>query len=144
MIRTPLRPLAKIISARAAGRDPGLIEAENLRSRHKAMREAERHRAESRLVVLGLAVPHPHNIDSKRRRRSLQTTSMSRRELSDLGLIWGSSVFNSHLLLGREVTTSNPCSTASEDQVKEYPWLEQFFLIRVIRVFQSLSLSASR
>jgi len=55
MIRTPLRPLAKIISARAAGRDPGLIEAENLRSRHKAMREAERHRAESRLVVLGLA-----------------------------------------------------------------------------------------
>lgn len=55
MIRTPLRPLAKIISARSEGRDPDLIQADNLRARHEVMRNKERHRAESRLVVLGLA-----------------------------------------------------------------------------------------
>ncbi|MCB1368584.1 MAG: penicillin-binding protein 2, partial [Rhodobacteraceae bacterium] len=55
MIRTPLRPLARIISARAAGEDPDLIEAENIRLRHEHMRDRERKRAESRLVVLGLS-----------------------------------------------------------------------------------------
>ncbi|NOX74192.1 MAG: penicillin-binding protein 2 [Alphaproteobacteria bacterium] len=55
MIRTPLRPLARVISARDAGQDPDLIEVENLRHRHEEMRERERHRAEGRLLVLGLA-----------------------------------------------------------------------------------------
>ncbi len=55
MIRTPLRPLASVISARDAGEDPDLIEAENLRLRHKDMRDRERQRAESRLLVLSLA-----------------------------------------------------------------------------------------
>jgi cell division protein FtsI (penicillin-binding protein 3) len=55
MIRTPLRPLASVISAREAGHDPDLIEATNLRRRHDEMRDTERRRAESRLLVLGLA-----------------------------------------------------------------------------------------
>jgi len=54
MIRKPLRPLASIISARDAGEDPDLIEAENVRLRHEDMRNRERHRAESRLLVLAL------------------------------------------------------------------------------------------
>ncbi len=39
MIRTPLRPLAAIMSARAAGQDPDLIEAENTRARMAALHE---------------------------------------------------------------------------------------------------------
>ncbi len=54
MIRTPLRPLASVLSARQKGEDPGLIEAENLRKRHEDMKDRERQRAESRLLVLGL------------------------------------------------------------------------------------------
>jgi len=55
MTRTPLRPLPQIISARAKGENPDLIEAENLRRRHEEMRDRDRLRAESRLLVLGLA-----------------------------------------------------------------------------------------
>jgi len=55
MIRTPLRPLARILSARNTGENPDVIEAENLRKRHEKMRDAMRLRAESRLMVLGLA-----------------------------------------------------------------------------------------
>jgi cell division protein FtsI (penicillin-binding protein 3) len=55
MIRTPLRPLARILNARANGENPDLIEAENLRQRHAEMRDRDRQRAESRLVVLGIA-----------------------------------------------------------------------------------------
>jgi len=55
MIRTPLRPLASIISAREKGEDPDLIQAQNIRQRHDDMRNRERLRAESRLLVLGLA-----------------------------------------------------------------------------------------
>jgi len=55
MIRTPLRPLARIIKARAAGENPDLIERENLRLRHEAQRDRARARAEGRLLVLGLA-----------------------------------------------------------------------------------------
>jgi cell division protein FtsI (penicillin-binding protein 3) len=55
MIRTPLRPLARVLNARAKGENPDLIEAENIRLRHADMRDRDRQRAESRLVVLGLA-----------------------------------------------------------------------------------------
>ncbi len=55
MIRTPLRPLARILSARAKGENPDSIERENLRLRHEAMRDRARSRAELRLIVLGLA-----------------------------------------------------------------------------------------
>ncbi|MCX7889090.1 MAG: penicillin-binding protein 2 [Rhodobacteraceae bacterium] len=55
MIRTPLRPLARIIKARAAGENPDAIERENLRLRHEAQRDRARARAEGRLLVLGLA-----------------------------------------------------------------------------------------
>ncbi len=54
MIRTPLRPLAAVISARDKGEDPDRIMAENLRIRHEDMRDRERIRAESRLLVLAL------------------------------------------------------------------------------------------
>jgi len=54
MIRTPLRPLASIISARAKGENPDLIEAENIRHRQDDMRERDRMRAETRLLVLSL------------------------------------------------------------------------------------------
>ena len=55
MIRTPLRPLARILQARARGENPDAIERENIRLRHEAMRDKDRQRAESRLVVLALA-----------------------------------------------------------------------------------------
>ena len=55
MIRTPLRPLASVLSAREKGDNPDLIEAENIRTRHENMRNRDRQRAESRLLVLGLA-----------------------------------------------------------------------------------------
>ncbi len=54
MTRTPLRPLARILSARAAGENPDAIERENLRLRNEAIRDRSRLRAEGRLVVLCL------------------------------------------------------------------------------------------
>jgi len=53
MTRTPLRPLARILKARARGENPELIEKENIRLRHEAMRDASRGRAEGRLLVMG-------------------------------------------------------------------------------------------
>jgi cell division protein FtsI (penicillin-binding protein 3) len=55
MIRTPLRPLARILKARALGENPDAIEAENRARRHEAMADKARQRAEGRLLVLGLA-----------------------------------------------------------------------------------------
>lgn len=55
MIRTPLRPLARILDARQRGTNPDAIEKENLYKRHEAMRDQARMRAESRLLVLGAA-----------------------------------------------------------------------------------------
>ncbi|MEF3046236.1 peptidoglycan D,D-transpeptidase FtsI family protein [Pseudotabrizicola sp. L79] len=55
MTRTPLRPLARILQARAKGENPDTIERENLRLRHEHMRDKARNRAEVRLLVLGLA-----------------------------------------------------------------------------------------
>ena len=55
MTRTPLRPLARVLSARAKGENPDSIERENLRLRHEATRDKSRARAELRLVFLGLA-----------------------------------------------------------------------------------------
>ncbi len=54
MIRTPLRPLARILDARARGENPDAIENENRRIRHEQMRDQSRTRAESRLLVLGV------------------------------------------------------------------------------------------
>jgi cell division protein FtsI (penicillin-binding protein 3) len=54
MIRTPLRPLARILDARGKGENPDAIERENLRIRHEQMRDKARARAESRLLVLGV------------------------------------------------------------------------------------------
>ncbi|MFK7879085.1 peptidoglycan D,D-transpeptidase FtsI family protein [Roseobacter sp.] len=54
MIRTPLRPLARILEAREKGENPDAIERENIRIRHEQMRDQSRQRAEGRLLVLGL------------------------------------------------------------------------------------------
>jgi cell division protein FtsI (penicillin-binding protein 3) len=54
MTRTPLRPLARILDARAKGENPDAIERENLRLRHEAMRDRARNRAEGRLLVVGI------------------------------------------------------------------------------------------
>ena len=54
MIRTPLRPLARILEARTKGENPDAIERENIRLRHEAMRDRARLRAESRLMLLAL------------------------------------------------------------------------------------------
>ena len=54
MIRTPLRPLATILRARAEGQNPDAIERKNIRARHEAMRDRSRLRAEGRLLLLGL------------------------------------------------------------------------------------------
>lgn len=50
--RTPLRPLARILDARAKGENPDVIEAENIRTRHEVMHDRARARAESRLLLL--------------------------------------------------------------------------------------------
>ncbi len=55
MIRTPLRPLATILKARAHGEDTKAIERENIRKRHEEMADLARMRAEGRLLVLGAA-----------------------------------------------------------------------------------------
>ncbi|WP_297780227.1 penicillin-binding protein 2 [uncultured Roseovarius sp.] len=52
MIRTPLRPLARILEARNRGENPDAIERENIRLRHEEMRDRARRRAEGRLLVL--------------------------------------------------------------------------------------------
>ena len=54
MIRTPLRPLARILPARARGENPDAIERENLQRRHDDLQNRARNRAEGRLLVLGL------------------------------------------------------------------------------------------
>lgn len=54
MIRTPLRPLARILDARSKGENPDAIERENIRLRHEEMRDKSRTRAEGRLLVLGV------------------------------------------------------------------------------------------
>jgi cell division protein FtsI (penicillin-binding protein 3) len=52
MIRTPLRPLARILRARDTGENPDRIEAENRRLRHEQMQDRARQRAEGRLLVM--------------------------------------------------------------------------------------------
>ena len=42
MIRTPLRPLARILQARDRGENPDAIERENIRVRHEEMRDKSR------------------------------------------------------------------------------------------------------
>ena len=51
-MRTPLRPLARILQAREDGLNPDSIERENLRLRHEATREKSRSRAQFRLFIL--------------------------------------------------------------------------------------------
>lgn len=53
MIRTPLRPLARVLKAREKGENPDAIEAEERRKRNEAGRDRARDRAEGRLLVLG-------------------------------------------------------------------------------------------
>ena len=54
MIRTPLRPLARILDARSKGQNPDVIEKENLAARNDALRDTSRARAEKRLILLAL------------------------------------------------------------------------------------------
>ena len=54
MIRTPLRPLARILQARNSGENPDAIERENIRVRHEQMRDTGRSRAEGRLFVIAV------------------------------------------------------------------------------------------
>ncbi len=54
MIRRPLRPLARILRARAEGKDPDLVEAEERAARMEARHQAERVKAETRLLLLGV------------------------------------------------------------------------------------------
>ncbi|MEM6589523.1 MAG: penicillin-binding protein 2 [Pseudomonadota bacterium] len=54
MIRTPLRPLARILKARDEGENPDVIERENIRARHEEMQTRARRRAQGRLFVLGM------------------------------------------------------------------------------------------
>ncbi|MDP3197831.1 penicillin-binding protein 2 [Tabrizicola sp.] len=51
-MRTPLRPLARILQARQEGLNPDTIEKENLKLRHEALREKARGRAQFRLLIL--------------------------------------------------------------------------------------------
>ena len=51
-LRIPLRPLSRILPARARGENTESIERENIRRRHEEVREDARLRAQSRLLVL--------------------------------------------------------------------------------------------
>ncbi len=55
MIRTPLRPLARILRAREKGENPDEIEAENRARRHAEIQDRMRKRAEGRLLVMASA-----------------------------------------------------------------------------------------
>jgi cell division protein FtsI (penicillin-binding protein 3) len=55
MIRTPLRPLARILEARSRGENPDVIEKENLAIRNDALRDTSRARAERRLMLLAFS-----------------------------------------------------------------------------------------
>ena len=52
MIRTPLRPLARILRARETGQNPDEVEAENRAMRHAAIQDRTRRRFEGRLVLM--------------------------------------------------------------------------------------------
>ncbi|WP_417807189.1 peptidoglycan D,D-transpeptidase FtsI family protein [Thioclava sp.] len=54
MMRTPLRPLARILNARAKGENTDAIERENRRLRGEATRDDARQRAEGRLLVMSV------------------------------------------------------------------------------------------
>ena len=54
MIRTPLRPLARILRARERGEDPDAIEAENRARRHADIQARARKRADTRLVLMAV------------------------------------------------------------------------------------------
>lgn len=54
MIRRPLRPLARVLNARARGENPDQIEAEARAERMRAKLRSERQRAERRLLLLAL------------------------------------------------------------------------------------------
>ncbi|MCC5958647.1 MAG: penicillin-binding protein 2 [Rhodobacteraceae bacterium] len=54
MMRTPLRPLARVLKARETGENPDYIEQENRRLRLENMRDAARNQAEGRLLTLAL------------------------------------------------------------------------------------------
>ncbi|MBS3978794.1 MAG: penicillin-binding protein 2 [Rhodobacteraceae bacterium] len=51
-MRTPLRPLARVLQARQEGLNPDCIEKENLKLRHDALREKSRGRAQFRMLIL--------------------------------------------------------------------------------------------
>ncbi|KEO61554.1 peptidoglycan D,D-transpeptidase FtsI family protein [Thioclava indica] len=53
-MRTPLRPLARILNARAKGENTDAIERENRRLRGEATRDDARQRAEGRLLVMSV------------------------------------------------------------------------------------------
>ena len=53
-MRTPLRPLARVLEARDQGENPDQIEAEERAKRNLAVQSRMRRRAEVRLVVLGM------------------------------------------------------------------------------------------
>ncbi|OOY06284.1 cell division protein FtsI [Thioclava sp. F28-4] len=54
MMRTPLRPLARILDAREKGENPDAIERENRRLRGEATRDKARQSAEGRLLVMSV------------------------------------------------------------------------------------------
>lgn len=53
-LRTPLRPLSKILPARQRGENPDIIERRNIERRHESERDPTRARAQGRLLVLGI------------------------------------------------------------------------------------------
>ena len=96
MIRTPLRPLARILTARQKGENPDAIERENRRIRFEQTQAASRKRAERRLwvmsglfvmafCVLALRMGHWSTIRSEPARASTSTaqTQYDRADILD-------------------------------------------------------------
>ncbi len=53
-IRIPIRPLSRVLAARARGENPDSIERANIRARHEQLRDTLRQRAETRLLMLAV------------------------------------------------------------------------------------------
>ncbi len=88
MSRLPLRPLARILEARAKGENPDNIERENLARRRELGRDQARQMAEGRLLVLGvfflcafvvvgLRMGHVSVTDPREPQASVSTTGIS-------------------------------------------------------------------
>ncbi|SFE27842.1 cell division protein FtsI (penicillin-binding protein 3) [Sulfitobacter brevis] len=142
MIRTPLRPLARILQARAKGENPDAIERENKRIRHEQMRDHARQRAEGRLLVLGvfffcafavvggrMALLATSDPVEPRAHAPGAVISASRADIVDRNGNILATNFDTHALYAQPANMIDPVSVAKK-LVEIFPDLEQDRLVK--------------